>query len=93
MSLDNDLEAIYLVHMNITLAEQTAEEVRKAVALSGRTGQSISDETGIPYSTWNRKVKGRTEFSLAELYLIAEALGVTPYELIPSSFKLEQAAS
>lgn len=67
--------------------EWTAEAVRAAIHDSGRSKQSISDETGIPYSTLNRKVAGKTEFLFSELYLIAEAVGVPPSAFTPPAFQ------
>lgn len=64
----------------------TAKAVREAIEDAGRSKRSISDETGIPYPTLNRKLAGKNEFTFRELYLLSEALGVPPYRLTPPAF-------
>lgn len=79
--------------MSNYLAGQVGRAVSVALLDAGRTKRSISDETGIPYSTLNRKVAGKAEFSLSELLLIAEAIGTTPSALLPSDFRASVAAA
>ena len=64
----------------------SAKLVAAAIADSGRTKRSVSDETGIPYPTLNRKLAGKAEFRFSELFLIADALGVPPWTFTPSEF-------
>lgn len=66
--------------------EWIALAVQDAILSSGRTKRSLSDETGIPYPTLNRKLAAKTEFSFRELLLIAEALGVSPATFTPPAF-------
>lgn len=66
--------------------ENSAAAVQEAIADSGRTKRSISDETGIPYPTLNRKLAGKAEFKFSELLVLAEALGVPPWQFTPSIF-------
>lgn len=66
---------------------ETAEAVRRALADSGRTKKAVSDETGIPYPTLNRKVAGHSEFTVGELVRIAVATRVPPYQLLPPVFR------
>lgn len=70
-----------------------ATAVQDAILASGRTKRSLSDETGIPYPTLNRKLAGKTEFSFRELLLIAEVLGVSPATFTPPAFSREVAAA
>lgn len=70
----------------------TSKAVQVAIADAGRSKTSLSDETGIPYPTLNRKVAGKTEFSFTELILIAEALGVSPSTFTPPQFQRQAAA-
>lgn len=72
--------------MSNHIAESTAGVVRQAIGESGRSKRSISDETGIPYPTLNRKLAGKTEFSFRELFLLADALAVAPWTLTPPEF-------
>lgn len=73
--------------MSNPIIEWTARAVREAIADAGRSKTSLSDETGIPYPTLNRKVAGKSEFSFTELLLIAEALGVSPSAFTPPQFR------
>ncbi|MDO4243768.1 MAG: helix-turn-helix transcriptional regulator [Actinomyces sp.] len=66
--------------------EWTAQAIRTAIAKSGLTKVAISDTTGIPYPTLNRKVAGKRDFTLSELLAIAEAIGVHPETFIPPQF-------
>ncbi|UOQ60346.1 helix-turn-helix domain-containing protein [Leucobacter rhizosphaerae] len=70
----------------------SAAAVQEAIEDSGRTKRSISDETGIPYPTLNRKLAEKAEFKFSELLLIAEALGVPPWKFTPSIFTRPAAA-
>lgn len=72
--------------MSNQITESGAAVVREAIGDSGRSKRSISDETGIPYPTLNRKLAGKTEFSFRELFLLADALGVKPWSLTPPEF-------
>lgn len=73
--------------MNNQVTEWTAQAVRDAIADARRSKTSLSDETGIPYPTLNRKVAGKSEFSFTELLLVAEALGVSPHQFTPPQFQ------
>ena len=73
--------------MSNQVVEWTAAAVREAIADAGRSKTSVSDETGIPYPTLNRKTAGKSEFSFSELLLIAEALGVSPTRFTPPPFQ------
>ncbi|MDK8224190.1 MAG: helix-turn-helix transcriptional regulator [Winkia sp. UMB750A] len=70
----------------MNIAKETARSVREAIASSNRSRRSITDEIGIPYSTMNRKISGKAEFSLSELCAIAETTGSEPWELLPKTF-------
>lgn len=66
--------------------EWSAQAVREAITTDGRTKLSLSEETGIPYPTLNRKLAAKSEFRFSELLLIAEALGVAPSRFTPPAF-------
>ncbi|MBC9953273.1 helix-turn-helix transcriptional regulator [Leucobacter sp. cx-42] len=72
--------------MSNHVTESTAKAVREAIGQSGRSKRSISDETGIPYPTLNRKLSGKTEFTFRELFLLSDVLGVAPWTLTPPEF-------
>jgi lambda repressor-like predicted transcriptional regulator len=70
----------------------TADAVSKAITGTGRTKTWVSDQTGIPYSTLNRKLAGKADFTFSELLLIAETLGVSPAAFTPPQFARAEAA-
>ena len=74
------------------LMAETAELVNAAIEKSGRYKTELSEETGIPYATLNRKLAGKGEFRLSELLLLAEALEVHPSTFTPHAFAKEVAA-
>lgn len=54
-----------------------------------RSKHWTAGHASIPYTTFNRKLKaGGGDFTLAELWRIAVALGVRPRDLLP--FELER---
>lgn len=73
-------------HMINPVASEVGSAVDAAIKTAGRTKVSVSDESGIPYPTLNRKVAGKSEFSFTELLLIAECLEVSPAAFVPSAF-------
>lgn len=44
---------------------------------------AVAQQAGIPKTTFNRKVDGKADFTLAELGDIAEALGITLGDILP----------
>lgn len=72
--------------MSYSITASAAQAVQMAIGESGRSKRSISDETGIPYPTLNRKLAGKTDFTFRELFLLADALGVAPWALTPPEF-------
>ncbi|MCR2051785.1 helix-turn-helix domain-containing protein [Actinomyces bowdenii] len=76
-----------------TTTDWTAKAIRAALADSGHTKRYLSEETGIPYPTLNRKVAGRRDFTFSELLAIAKALQVHPATLVPPQFKTANPAA
>lgn len=79
--------------MSNQTTEWSAQAVREAIRSDGRTKLSLSEETGIPYPTLNRKLAAKTEFRFSELLAIAEALGVSPALFTPPAFIPEALAA
>ena len=77
---------VYDAHMSKTAA-WTANAIATALAAAGATKVALSEATGIPYPTLNRKLAAHRDFTLSELLSIAEALRVPPSSLIPPHFK------
>lgn len=73
-------------------ARQVGEAVEAALVTAGQSINGLADATGIPFSTLRRKIKARADFTLGEVLLIAEALGVHPGALLPADFTAEQVA-
>ena len=72
--------------MTIQAIRWTAEAIENAIKSTGRTKLWLSEDTGIPYSTLNRKLAGKGDFTFSELLLIAESLGVSPATFTPPEF-------
>ena len=68
------------------MMRETAKAVQSALKDANRSKKSLSDETGIPYPTLNRKMAAQTEFRFSELLAISEALGVSPAAFTPTVF-------
>lgn len=61
--------------------EALAEATAAAVKVSGMTQRQVSEASGIPLVTLNRKLTGRVPLNSLELALIAEVIGTTPTDL------------
>ena len=59
--------------------------VSAAIARSGRTLSEVATEAGLARTTLLRKARGVGTFSVVEIALIAEALGVEWSDLLPAS--------
>ena len=71
----------YCTHMSNerqATREWTADAVRQALADSGQSQRSVSEMSGIPYSTLRRKIRGHGDFDFPELLTLAKALRVHP---------------
>jgi transcriptional regulator with XRE-family HTH domain len=62
----------------------TAAMVRGRLAALRMTVRELSDVTGIGYSALQHRVRGEIEFTVAELYIVAEALQVPAAALLPA---------
>lgn len=51
--------------------------------------RSLSEATGIPYTTLHRKLRGHTDIGANEMVRIADALGVHPSVITPTILKSE----
>ncbi len=74
--------------------ESSVAAVKQAILSAGLSKRALSERTGIPYTSLNRKLAGHTDLTLQELFLIAEATGVSPTQLIqPGAPKPPEASS
>lgn len=72
--------------MATVIRTEVASAVAFELSKADRTKRWLSDRTGIPYSTLDRKLKGHVDFTFTELWSIAEVLGVEPSVLTPRAF-------
>lgn len=61
---------------------------RKAKGISMN---ALADQTGIPYATLRRSLKGDRALNLLELRKIATVIGVQPSQLLPAEFTKDAA--
>ena len=66
--------------------QEVAGKVAAAVLASPLSKRAVAEAAGIPATTFQRKLKGATEFHFSELLRLAEVLGVHPSKLAPSAF-------
>lgn len=74
-------------------SEQVAGEVRAAIGRANLTQSAVSAKTGISGATLSRKLSGKVAFDVEELNLIAQALGLVTYELMPRTRPAAQPAA
>lgn len=61
----------------------TNHNILLAIVKQKTTKIAVAEKAGIPKTTFNRKVDGYSDFTLAELGAVAEALGLTLGDLLP----------
>lgn len=72
-----------LVHMNYsTSSQKAAASIRALLAERGDTIIGLSEVTGIPISTLNRRMNGLSPFTVDELEVIAGHLKVSTAALL-----------
>ena len=75
----------YRIHMDTAqITQQVARSVSQAIVTSGLSKKAVAEATGIPLTTLGRKLLGTSDFTVVELALIADALGVRRGALLPS---------
>ena len=67
------------------ISRETAALVQAALDVAGRTPLGVSEHTGIPRTTLLRRLTGTSPFTVAELEMIADFLGVPLLSLIPDT--------
>ncbi|MDR2257026.1 MAG: helix-turn-helix domain-containing protein [Arthrobacter sp.] len=68
------------------VTEWSAQAVQQAIEDSGMTKLAVSEASGIPYATLNRKLAAKADFGFRDLMTLAETLGVHPSAFIPPMF-------
>lgn len=73
----------YVPHMSNWSPADVAHRIESARALSGKTKIELSEESGVAYSSLNRKLAQRPDsLTLQDTAKIAAALGVTIESLL-----------
>lgn len=67
--------------------------INMALADKDISMNALADETGIPYSTIRRSLKGGRALTITEIRSIAAALGVWPSDLLPDDLTVRQVAA
>lgn len=75
----------YVVHMD-TNPDTVAGRVKAAMSTANQSIKGTAEAAGIPLTTYRRKLAGHTDFTVAELARIADALNVAPSTLLPAEF-------
>ena len=70
-----------------------AAAVDAAIGKSGLTKVEVSELTGIPYSTLNRKLAGKADFQFRELLELADATNTHPAAFTPPPFNARRGAA
>lgn len=68
-----------------TWTDQITQAVRAAVASAEISVVVLSEQTGIPRTTLQRRLQGVSEFTVGEVDRIAQALGVPHESLVQST--------
>lgn len=61
----------------------TNHNILLGIVKQGTTKNAVAQKAGIPKTTFNRKVDGYSDFTLAELGAVAEALNLTLGDILP----------
>jgi len=64
----------------------TADRAAAAIARKGWTIQKAAEASAIPYTTLYRKIKGGGDFTLTEIGMLADALDISPVDILPASW-------
>ena len=64
-----------------------AHLVQNAITKAERSKKWTSEKAGFAYATFNRKLVGGSDFTLAELARVARALDISVTDLLPDEFK------
>lgn len=65
--------------------QAVAEEVRVQMVRKRLTQAATADQLGISKSSLNRRLTGESEFTVGELYRLADVFGIQPADLLPTA--------
>jgi len=70
-------------YINKTALLLVGNKIRDVRTSKGKSMENLANDSGIDYSQWARIETGKVNFSISYLFRLAEALGVTPKDLLP----------
>lgn len=76
----------------VSYSEEVARNIAAAITRKDRSKKFTAELAGIPLTTFNRKINGGGDFTIKEICMVADALGVEPGELIPAALTHRSAA-
>ena len=82
MDLHTGPRSVNVVRMD----QEIIEKIAAAIAVAERTKKWVATKAGIAHVTFYRKMQGGGAFTVNEVARIADALGIDPIELLPSTF-------
>ena len=71
----------YYVNKNALLL--VGNKIREVRNSKGKSMENLANDSGIDYTQWARMETGQVNFTISYLFRVAEALGVTPKQLLP----------
>lgn len=69
------------------MEHETIEKIEAALQAADRSKNWVAKKSGISASTLHRKLHGGGAFTIPEIVRIANALRISPIELLPSEFE------
>jgi len=70
----------------------TNQNILLGIVKQNTTKNAVARNSGIPATTFNRKVDGKADFTLRELGAVADALGLTLADILPVKLLAKDAA-
>lgn len=81
-----DLQSIPHGYRVVRMEHETIMKIKEAMKIADRSSSWVSRNAAIPSTTFHRKLKGGSPFTIPEIVRIAQALSINPSRLLPSEF-------
>lgn len=69
-----------------SITKQTARKLREALKAADRSVRWLSNQSGTPYVTLTRQLKGQSTIGIGQVATYAECLNLTPMDILPDFF-------
>lgn len=89
-SIYDSISIVWAYVDEVNMINSTAAKVAVAIARYGRSVASVAESTYIPRSTLQRKLAGKSTFTVDDLYAIAHDLGTPTTALLPHEIRTKQ---